>query len=98
MLKVLCEKHKLNSEEYTLRMADTKTDLPATKTIGELNISLLCLMKKNAHSGTRNLKANFFFLFSSTNILQLVISSSAPPARARQTTLLVVKDLFPILP
>eukprot|EP00160_Parvularia_atlantis_P019583 Unigene7740_Nuclearia_a/m.23766 Unigene7740_Nuclearia_a/g.23766 ORF Unigene7740_Nuclearia_a/g.23766 Unigene7740_Nuclearia_a/m.23766 type:complete len:476 (-) Unigene7740_Nuclearia_a:59-1486(-) len=50
LLRVLCEKHKLNMEEYTLRMDDTKTDLPLNKTVGEVQVATLCLMKKYSHS------------------------------------------------
>ena len=51
LLKQLCSKHKLPADEYTLRLPDTKTDLPLNKTVGEINTSAICLMKKDRHSG-----------------------------------------------
>jgi len=56
LLKRLCKKHSLEYDDYTLRLQDTKTDVPLDKTVGETNVSVLCLLKKKQNSG-------FFFFF-----------------------------------
>jgi len=50
LLKRLCKKNSLPLEHYTLRLADTKTDISLDKTVGEANVSALCLLKKNQNS------------------------------------------------
>jgi len=50
LLKRLCKKNDLPIEHYTLRLGDTKTDIALDKTVGESNVSALCLMKKYANS------------------------------------------------
>ena len=50
LLKRLCKKNDLPIEHYTLRLADTKTDIALDKTVGEANVSALCLMKKHSNS------------------------------------------------
>lgn len=42
-----CRKRKIEPNDYTLKMADTKTDIPLNKTLESLGIMELCLLKKD---------------------------------------------------
>ena len=55
VLVVCCKKRKIDPNEYTLKMPDTKTDLPLDRTLENLGITELCLLKKDrGSSGMHN--------------------------------------------
>ena len=79
MLKVVCDKHKLAVDEYSLRHMDVKTEFALTLTVEESGINECCLVKKDRHSGT---------LHTQLSPDQLVCPPSTravPPARIRHT-------------
>jgi hypothetical protein len=43
----ICEKRKYRSEDYVLRMADTKTDVPLDKTLEQLGVKEFCVLKRD---------------------------------------------------
>ena len=48
VLQLCCKKRKIDPNDYTLKMADTKTDIPLDRTLESLGISELCLLKKSS--------------------------------------------------
>lgn len=46
VLVFVCRKRKIDPNDYTLKMADTKTDVPLDKTLESLGVIELCLLKK----------------------------------------------------
>lgn len=53
VLAFCCKKRKFNPADYTLKMADTKTDVPFDKTLESLGVKELCLARKErGPSGT----------------------------------------------
>jgi hypothetical protein len=47
VLKYCCKKRKIDPNDYTLKMADTKTDIPLDRTVENLGITELCLLRKD---------------------------------------------------
>ncbi|KAI3644569.1 hypothetical protein MP228_010733 [Amoeboaphelidium protococcarum] len=47
VLAFCAKKRKIDPSDYTLKMADTKTDVPLDKTIGASGLTELCLLKKD---------------------------------------------------
>ena len=59
VLVVCCKKRKIDPNDYTLKMADTKTDIPLDRTLESLGLTELCLLKKDrGPSGLNDLKIN----------------------------------------
>jgi hypothetical protein len=55
VLEICCRKRKIDSNDYTLKMADTKTDIPLDKTLDSLGLAELCLLKKDRGPSGRHL-------------------------------------------
>lgn len=47
----ICEKRKYSPQDYVLKMADTKTDVPMDKTLEELNVMEFCVLKRDRGGG-----------------------------------------------
>lgn len=47
VLDICCKKRKIDSNDYTLKMADTKTDVPLDRTLESLGLEEICLLKKD---------------------------------------------------
>ena len=47
VLSVVCKKRKIDETDYTLKLADTITDIPLDKTLQEINVTEVCLLKKD---------------------------------------------------
>ena len=47
VLVFCCRKRKIEPNDYTLKMADTKTDVPLDRTLESLGLQELCLLKKD---------------------------------------------------
>jgi hypothetical protein len=46
VLELCCKKRKIDPSDYTLKMADTKTNIPLDKTLDSLALKEICLLKK----------------------------------------------------
>lgn len=47
VLVYCCRKRKIEPNDYTLKMADTKTDVPLDRTLESMGLTELCLLKKD---------------------------------------------------
>ena len=47
VLEFCCRKRKIDPKEYTLKMADTVTDVPLKQTLLELGLEEFCLLRKD---------------------------------------------------
>ncbi|RKP20701.1 SIN1-domain-containing protein, partial [Rozella allomycis CSF55] len=71
VLNVVCKKRKVSPDDYTLKMSDTKTDVPLHKTAGQLNVTELYLLRKD-----RGISAGDIFLRPPDEIIDLSLKSN----------------------
>jgi hypothetical protein len=60
VLTFCCRKRKFNPADYTLKMADTKTDVPFDKTLESLGVKELCLLKKDRGPSGKCFLSHYF--------------------------------------
>lgn len=61
VLDFCCRKRKIDPKEYTLKMADTVTDVPLNQTLMESGLDELCLLRKDRGPSGMVLLFNVFY-------------------------------------
>src|SRR5688500_1625742 len=57
----ICRKRKYDPSKYVFKMADTKTDVPLDKTLDQLRVSELCILKRAGGGGQSCLQEVRFY-------------------------------------